>query len=191
MKLDKLTPLKDISADKLRELFKKDSNFAWNVRHYAEEGEALFLQEIFKSFGDEVELEWEFGLYTKCRFDVNHDPASLRGFTLGCFKILKDYGLFDASDANYIDALGYAEQAYENCDSDEEDETLERAYVLVDAVARLIESHIRETFEYWESDEHVLNERMEDFIENYGEDIFLDPTDDTLVEVNRLKAWDF
>ena len=119
------------------------------------------------------------------------DTASLRGFALGCFKIVKDYGFFNEDDANYIDALGYAEQTYENCATEMEDEVLEKAYTLMDAVAAIIAKRLRETFAYWESDERILDERLEEFIENYGEDIYLDPTNDTLVEVNRLQMWDF
>ena len=191
MKLNNLIPLKDISADKLRELFNKDSNFAWNLRHYAEACDADFVQEIFKSFGDEVKLEWEFGLYTKTTFRVNHDTTSLKGFALGSVKILKNYGFFENTDAKFIETLAVHAVAYTECDSSMEVEILERAYATMDAVAAIIAERIRTIFEHWESDENVLNERLDDFIECYGEDIFLDPTNDTLVEVTRLKTWDF
>lgn len=191
MKLNNLIPLKEVSPEKLRELFKKDSNFAWNLRHYAESCEADFVQEVFKSFSDKVKLEWEFGIYSKCSFSVNHDPSSLHDFALGCIKILKDYGFFKEEDAKFIEALAIQAISYQNCDPQFEDEILEKAYIAMDGVASIIADRLRETFKYWESDNNVLDDRLDDFIECYGEDVFLDPTNDTLVEIKKMDTWDF
>lgn len=190
MKLTNLIPLKEVSSEKLRELFNKDSNFAWNLRHYAESSEADFVQEVFKSFKD-AKLEWEFGIYTKCCFSVNHDPSSLHAFALGCIGILKDYSFFKDEDAKFIEGLAILTIQYQNCDPDKEDEILEKAYVAMDGVASIIADRLRETFKYWESDNNVLDDRLDDFIECYGEDVFLDPTNDTLVEIKKMDTWDF
>ena len=87
MNPEQLIPLNQVSREKLRKLFDENSNFAWNVRHYVEDGEAFFFQEMFKEFGS-AKIEWEMGLYTKCKFSVHHEGQTLREFTIGCFKIL-------------------------------------------------------------------------------------------------------
>ena len=70
-------------------------------------------------------------------------------------------------------------------------EALVKAYIAMDGVASIIADRLRETFKYWESDNNVLNDRLDDFIECYGEDVFLDPTNDTLVEIKKMDTWDF
>ena len=194
MKLNNLIPLKEVSTDKLRELFNKNNNFAWNLRHYAEANDADFIKEVLDTFDENVKLDWEFGIYTRCRFSVNHDPASLQGFALGCIKILKDYGFFKTDgkekDVKLIELLAFHAEAYAHCDPSLEDEILEKAFVSMDAVAAVIAERIRETFEHWESDNNILDEMLDEFVDCYGEDVFLDPTDDSLVEIKKMDMWD-
>jgi hypothetical protein len=191
MKINKLIPLNEVSADKVKELFNKNSNFAWNVRHYAESSESDFIQEMFKAFGDDLKLEYEYGIFTKCRFSVNHDPTSMCRFAEACIDIGRDYCFFTKEDYPPIEALTMRVMAFRECAPELEDEILEKGYVLMDEVCAIVAKHLLEIFRHLESDNNIIEGYLESFIECYGDTLFLDPTNDSILELKNMNMWDF
>lgn len=194
MKLETLVHLNKVSEDKFRELFNKNSDLAWNLRHYAESCEGDYAREVLKTIAEDKSawVSWEYGIYTKCHFSARHDPKTLVAMAVGCLKIQMNYGFFnETTDPALIEALALAAKTYEECGPDEEDSVLDAAYLAMDAVSSVITDRLKEIFEWWESDENVLKEMTEPFLECYGDLLFLDPTDDSIVELTPLKQWDF
>lgn len=194
MKLENLVPLNKVSDDKFRELFNKNSDLAWNLRNYAESSEGDYAREVLETITEDKSawVSWEYGIYTKCHFSARHDPKTLVAMAVGCLKIQMSYGFFnETTDPALIEALAIAAKTYEVCSPDEEDSVLDAAYLAMDAVSSAITDCLKEIFEHWESDENVLKEMKEPFLECYGDRLFLDPTDDSIVELTMLKQWDF
>lgn len=188
--LNSLVPLASVDPEKIKAIFKKDSNFAWNIRHWVEEGEADYIQDILKCF-DGAHVDWEFGLYTRTTFTVEHDIDTIVRFAAGCIKAQRDFEFFDKKQMSLVEALGFFCLHYrDNEDETKDDELLDQIYMAADAVASEIRDNIKKVFEHWECDKNILDERLSDFIDCYGEDIYLDPTNDKLVEVSQLRMWD-
>lgn len=194
MKIENLVPLKNVSEDKFRELFNKNSNLAWNLRHYAESCEVDYVREVLGYLDkDGSWTSWECGIYSKCHFSARHDRTTLKVMALGCLKIQNDFGFFnETTDPILIETLAVlAGQYANNTDPDKDDDILDRAYAAMDAVSAVITERLKEIFEFWESDENLLKERREDFLECYGDVIYLNPTNDRLMELKSLDSWNF
>lgn len=194
MKIENLVPLKKVSEDKFRELFNKNSNLAWNLRHYAESCEADYVRGVLRYLDKEGSwVSWEFGIYSKCHFSARHDRKTLNVMAVGCLKIQDDFGFFnETTDPILIETLAVlAGQYANNTDPDKDDDILDRAYAAMDAVSAVITERLKEIFEFWESDENVLKEMREGFLESYGDVIYLNPTNDRLMELKSLDTWKF
>lgn len=194
MKIENLVPLKKVSEDKFRELFNKNSNLAWNLRHYAESCEGDFVREVLGCLDkDGAWVSWEYGIYSKCHFSARHDRNTLHVMALGCLKIQNDFGFFnETTDPILIETLAVLDGQYaDNTDPDKDDDILDRAYAAMDAVSAVITGRLKEIFEWWESDENLLKEMREGFLESYGDVIYLNPTNDRLMELKPLDTWDF
>lgn len=193
MDISKLIPLSEVSTEKLKELFDKNENLAWNVRHAVEQNEVFWAQDAFSYFGD-ADIEAEFGIYQKVFVTVKHDPDTARKFIVGMKNLQTDREILDPkSDVAKIvidQAIAYWNVYANNQNPDADDTLLERIYALVDILAKAFEDYLVKAFEFWEDDEHVKNE-IGDFAETHGDRLFLDPTDDTVLEIRKVSQWDF
>lgn len=190
MKIENLIPISEVSEEKLNKLFDENENFAWNCRHAAEQNEIFWAQDAINYFSS-AKLEYEFGIYVHNNFTVNHDPASAHEFIFGMAKLQKDREVLDGEQASFINtALAYWSVYANNTDPEEEDNILSLIYTAVDILARMFESYLKKSFEFWEDDDHV-KANMGEFVCNYGDDLFLDPTTDKILELAPVKQWDF
>ena len=193
MDISKLIPLSEVSVEKLKELFDKNENLAWNVRNSVAQNEVFWAQDAFSYFGD-ADIEAEFGIYQKVYVSVKHDPDTARKFIVGMKKLQADREILDpeSDEAKIVidQAIAYWNVYANNQNPDADDILLERIYTLVDILARAFENYLVEAFKFWEDDEHVKNE-IGDFAENYGDRLFLDPSNDEVLEIKKVKQWDF
>jgi hypothetical protein len=190
MDISKLIPLSEVSTEKLKELFDKNENLAWNVRNSVAQNEVFWAQDALSYFGD-ADIETEFGIYTRATFWVKHDPDSARKFIVGMKKLQTDREILDPENAPFIDqAVAYWNIYANNQNPDTDDVLLELVYKAVDRLSGMFRDYLVKAFKFWEDDEHVKNE-IGDFAENHGDHLFLNPTDDTVLEVKKISQWDF